>query len=208
MMARLLSWFGRSTLGLLGWRITGTRPVQTHFVLVTAPHTSNWDFPLMLLYGMALGIRPTWVGKHTLFRPPFGALMRALGGIPVRRDAAHQMVDQLVDQFRARDSLALIVPPEGSRSLRPYWKSGFYFIAREAGVPVVMSYLDFSRKEGGIGPSFIPGADLGADMDRLRAFYADKRGLYPQNQGPVRLRQEDETAPRGAGTLPRDEAGD
>lgn len=188
----LVAWFGRTTLRLLGWRIVGERPTVPKYVLITAPHTSNWDFPYMMLYGMAMGIRPRWVGKHTLFRAPFGGLMRWLGGIPVRRDAAHQMVDQLVETFRASDRLALVMPPEGSRSRMPYWKSGFYYVARGADVPIVMSYLDFSRREGGIGPMLQPGGDMVADMAHLRAFYADKRGLYPEKESPVRLKQEDE----------------
>ncbi len=186
-----VAWFGRTMLRLAGWRIVGERPAVPKYVLITAPHTSNWDFPYMMLYGMAMGIGPRWVGKHTLFRAPFGGFMRALGGIPVRRDSAHQMVDQLVDTFRNSERLALVMPPEGSRSRMPHWKSGFYYVARGADVPIVMSYLDFSRREGGIGPLLQPGGDMAADMDRLRAFYADKRGLYPDKESPVRLKQED-----------------
>jgi 1-acyl-sn-glycerol-3-phosphate acyltransferase len=192
MSGGFVAWFGRTALRLAGWRIVGERPAVPKYVLITAPHTSNWDFPYMMLYGMAMGIAPRWVGKHTLFRAPFGGFMRTLGGIPVRRDAAHQMVDQLVETFRASERLALVMPPEGSRSRMPYWKSGFYYVARGADVPIVMSYLDFSRREGGIGPMLQPGGDMVADMAQLRAFYADKRGLYPEKESPVRLKQEDE----------------
>lgn len=191
-MSGLVAWLGRTLLRLAGWRIVGERPAMPKYVLITAPHTSNWDFPFLMLYGMALGIRTRWVGKHTLFRAPFGGLMRVLGGIPVRRDAAHQMVDQLVERFRESPALVLVMPPEGSRSRMPHWKSGFYFVARGAGVPIVMSFLDFSRREGGIGPMLQPGGDVAADMARLRAFYADKRGLYPEKESPVRLKQEDD----------------
>ena len=170
--------------------MVGARPTLSRYVLIAAPHTSNWDFVMMLLYGMAYNIRPQWIGKHTLFRPPFGALARALGGIPVRRDTSNNLVEQLVAQFAARDALVLVMPPEGSRARTPFWKSGFYHVARGARVPIVASVLDYARKEGGFGPTLLPGADLSADMDLLRAFYADKCGLHPALQGPVRLRQE------------------
>lgn len=150
----------------------------------------------MLLCGMALGVWPAWVGKHTLFRAPFGWVMRALGGIPVERSAAHHMVEQLASEFAARPSLALAMPPEGTRSLAPHWKSGFYHVATTAHVPIALGYLDYARKEGGIGAPIAASGDLRADMDRIRAFYAGKAGRHPELQGPIRLPAEDEPAAR------------
>ena len=190
--AGLVPSIARGCLGAFGWRAVGSRPSAARYVLIAAPHTSNWDFPLMLLCGMALGVWPAWVGKHTLFRPPFGWLMRALGGIQVHRDAAHHMVEQLAQQFAAAPALALAMPPEGTRSLAPHWKSGFYHVATRAHVPVALGYLDYARKEGGIGAPILPSGDLHADMDRIRAFYADKTGCHPELQGPIRLPAEDE----------------
>lgn len=189
---RLFSAIARLSLRLAGWRIVGKAPDAPRYVLIAAPHTSNHDFPLMLLFAIALGIWPAWVGKHTLFKPPLGWLMRLLGGISVDRRAPGGMVEQLAERFAQQDRLVLVMPPEGSRGKRQHWKSGFYHVARSAGVPIAMSYLDYTRKEGGIGPLLVPSDDLRADMDAFRAFYADKRGRHPEQQGPVRLAAEDE----------------
>lgn len=178
-------------LAVVGWRAVGSRPQEARYVLIAAPHTSNWDFPLMLLCGMVLGVWPAWVGKHTLFRPPFGWLMRRLGGIPVERQAAHNMVDALAGEFASRTRLALAMPPEGTRARAPHWKSGFYYVATTASVPIALGYVDYARKEGGIGQPFLPSGDLRADMDLIRAFYAGKQGRYPGQQGPIRLQAED-----------------
>ena len=139
-----------------------------------------------------LGVWPAWVGKNTLFRPPFGWLMRLLGGIPIDRSSSHNMVEQLADVFAARERLALAMPPEGTRSRAPHWKSGFYYVATLARVPIALGYLDYARKEGGIGTPILPSGDLPADMERIRAFYAGRQGRHPQLQGPMRLPAEDE----------------
>ena len=190
----VVAWIGRGCLSLLGWKVIGGPPVGEKYVLIAAPHTSNWDFPLMLLFGMALGFRPSWVGKDTLFRAPFGGLMRALGGIPVDRSSPRNMVEQLGARFQAQANLVLAMPPEGTRGFSPYWKSGFYYVALNAGVPIAPSFLDYGRKQGGIGPLFLPRGNVREDMDTLRAFYADRRGRYPHLQGPVRLKAEDDAA--------------
>jgi 1-acyl-sn-glycerol-3-phosphate acyltransferase len=193
-LTRVVAWIGRNCLGVLGWKVIGGPPVGGRYVLIAAPHTSNWDFPLMLLFGMALGFRPSWVGKDTLFRAPFGALMRALGGIPVDRSSPRNMVEQLAERFRPGANLILAMPPEGTRGYTRYWKSGFYYVALRAGVPIAPSFLDYGRKQGGIGPLFVPSGNLSEDMDTLRAFYAGREGRYPHLQGPVRLQAEDEVA--------------
>ncbi|HEY5637505.1 MAG TPA: lysophospholipid acyltransferase family protein [Burkholderiales bacterium] len=198
---RFIAWLGRSGLALAGWRVVGARPREAKYVLIAAPHTSNWDFPLMLLCGMALGVWPAWVGKASLFRAPFGALMRALRGIPIERSAAHNMVGQLAAQFPLRATLALAMPPEGTRARAPHWKSGFYFVAQTAGVPIALGYVDWARREGGIGAPITPSGDAHADMDRIRAFYAGKEGRFPALQGPVCL-QSEETARSQAGETP------
>ena len=191
----MLSRIARFILSMIGWRAAGVRPAEARYVLIAAPHTSNWDFPLMLLCGIALGVWPAWVGKHTLFTPPLGWLMRALRGIPIDRRAASNMVEQLAARFTHANTLALVMPPEGTRSHAPHWKSGFYHVACSAGVPIGLGYLDYARREGGIGAPFLPTGDLRADMDHIRAFYADKQGRHPQMQGPIRLPAEDAPPP-------------
>ncbi len=130
------------------------------------------------------------MGKHVLFRPPLGWLMRKAGGIPVRRDRSNKLVDQMAREFENRDALVLVVPAEGTRGYVPHWKSGFYHIARLAEVPILLGYLDYARKRGGFGSVVRPTGDVRHDMAEIRAFYADKVGKYPDQFGEVRLKEE------------------
>ncbi len=195
-------WLGRFYLWLIGWQLGGAKPPMPKYVIIAAPHTSNWDVPVMLALSYVYGIRVSWVGKHTLFKGPLGILMRFLGGVPVDRRARHNAVEQLVEEFQQRDELALLITPEGTRSRSEYWKSGFYHIARGARVPLVLGLLDFKHKRGGLFEVFEPSGDITADMDRIRAFYADANAKYPADFGPVRLREEN--AAQDASPVPHD----
>lgn len=186
------AWLARTGLRLAGWRVEGPPPAAAKYVLVAAPHTSNWDFLVMMAAGLVLGVWPHWVGKHTLFAAPLGWFARLLRGIPVDRRAAADMVDQLSAQFANRERLVLAMPPEGTRGRVDCWKSGFYHVALAAGVPVALGYVDFGCKAAGIGPLLMPSGDLRADMDKIRAFYAGKLGRHPERQGPIRLKGEGE----------------
>ncbi len=177
-------------LRITGWRSEGGLPVERKFVLIAAPHTSNWDLAYLLALAETYDVRVSWMGKHTLFRGPLGWLMRAVGGIPVRRDRRNSLVKQMAEEFRRRDELILTVPAEGTRGYTPHWKSGFYAIAREANVPIVMGFLDYERKVGGFGPALIPTGDIRADMDEFRAFYSAGQARYPDLFGEVRLKEE------------------
>jgi 1-acyl-sn-glycerol-3-phosphate acyltransferase len=182
---------GHTFLKAAGWKVRGERPPIDRYVIIAAPHTSNWDMPFMLAYAFVYDIPVRWMGKHTLFKPPFAPLFQKLGGIPIVRDRPGGVVGQMIEKFENEESLVLMVPAEGTRSHVDYWKSGFYHIARGAGVPVVLSYLDFAKKEGGIGPSVEITGDVTADMDKIRSFYAGKTGLRPDHVGVIRLREED-----------------
>ncbi len=188
-------WFARALLTALGWKIEGGKPLHRKYVLIAAPHTSNWDFPLMILFAWAFGIRINWMGKQSLFRPPLGWVMQALGGVPIQRRSNNNVVEAMVDAFGERDELALVVPAEGTRARTEFWKSGFYHIARGAKVPIVPSYLDFGKKRGGFGPALPMSGDVSRDMELLRGFYAPMKGLYPDQFGPVRLREEEQPVP-------------
>lgn len=188
---RLARVVGRLWLRWFGWRVEGRLPHHTRAVVIAAPHTSNWDLPFMLAVSWVLGVRPAWLGKDGLFRPPFGALMRWLGGIPVDRRAPGGLVAQAAARLRAADRLLLVVPPSGTRSSAPHWKSGFYHIASAAGVPILCTFLDYRRRVGGIGPTVVPSGDVAADMAIIRAFYASIEGLRPAQATPVRLAEED-----------------
>jgi 1-acyl-sn-glycerol-3-phosphate acyltransferase len=186
---------GALFLRFFGWRVEGDLPPETKAVVIAAPHTSNWDMPFMLAVAYVLGVRPSWLGKRELFRWPFGGFMRWLGGLPVDRRSRNNVVQQVVDLFAAVDRLFIVIPPSATRSRAPHWKSGFYHIARGAGVPVMCTFLDYRRKVGGVGPIFHPSGNVAADMDRLRAFYDGIQGRFPHLTTPVRLPEEDAVEP-------------
>ncbi|MBF0524473.1 MAG: 1-acyl-sn-glycerol-3-phosphate acyltransferase [Deltaproteobacteria bacterium] len=193
-------WIGRLWLAFWGWRIEGAEQLPAKFVFIASPHTSNWDVPFMLAAAYVLRIRISWLGKHSLFKGRCGRILRALGGIPVNRQAPQNLVQQIAASFHASTNLILAVPPEGTRRKTEYWKSGFYHIARTAGVPIGLGFLDYGRKRCGFGGFFFPSGDVRADMDRLRAFYGGIRGKYPEKTGRPRLREED--TPVGGVNLP------
>jgi 1-acyl-sn-glycerol-3-phosphate acyltransferase len=166
---------GRLVLRALGWRVVGAFPDASKLVLIAAPHRSNWDFVVGLAAKTALGLDVSWLGKHTLFRNPWGVLFRWWGGIPVDRGASHDMVTQVVQSFGRRDSLALAIAPEGTRAPGVRWKTGFWHIARGAGVPIVPVAFDWAHRLIRIMPALEP-RELEADMRELQARYAEFRG--------------------------------
>jgi 1-acyl-sn-glycerol-3-phosphate acyltransferase len=182
--------FARWLLRLGGWKVQGSRPDHRRYVLIAAPHTSNWDFPLMLLFAAAFDIKVTWMAKHSLFFPPLGWLMRSLGGLPIVRHQNRNVVDTMVAAFNSSTDLVLAVPTEGTRERSEYWKSGFYHIARQASVPIVPSFLDYGRRRGGFGPALETSGDMGIDMQYFRDFYAPMKGKYVDQFGPIRLQEE------------------
>lgn len=191
-MKTLKRWAGLFVLWISGWKCEGELPPNKKFVMIAAPHTSNWDLVYMLAVAYVFRLDVSWLGKHTLFKGVFGWFMRWLGGIPVDRSGGKNYVEQIKDVFEQRETLFLAVPPAGTRSKRDYWKSGFYYIALAAQVPIVMGFLDFKRKVGGVGPSFVPSGDVKKDMDMLREFYSKVTGLHPENTSRIRLRSEDD----------------
>lgn len=175
-----------------GWKQNGECPMQKKFVLIAAPHTSNWDFIYMMCFASIYSLKISWMGKHTLFRNPIlNKLFRKLGGIPVFRNERRNMVQQMANAFTERDNLILAIPPEGTRKRSDYWKSGFYHIANQAKVPVVMSFLDYKRKQGGFGPVVHLTGDIKKDMDQFRAFYSNKTARHPHAYSPIRLQDEE-----------------
>lgn len=177
-------------MAVFGWDVEGEPPQFEKAVLIAAPHTTNWDLPHMLAAAWVFRLKISWLGKHSLFRPPFGWFFRAMGGVPVDRSGHHGLVQAAAGVFERTDKLMLAVPPSGTRSKSPHWKSGFYWIAHTANVPVVCGYLDFSRRVAGLGRSFHPTGDVVSDMEQVRAIYADIRGKFPELETPIRLREE------------------
>ena len=174
----LLRGLSLGMLRLLGWKLDGQLPAdQPKCVLIAAPHTSNWDLPYTLMVAFALRLNIRWMGKQQLFRGPLGPLMRWLGGIAVNRDQASNLVAASAQAIRDADGpLQLVVPPEGTRSKTRHWKTGFYWIALQAEVPIVMAYMDYPRKLSGLGPVFKPSGNVEADMVQIKAWYGQFKG--------------------------------
>ncbi len=174
----LLRGFSVLFLKVTGWKVQGSLPPDgKKSVLIAAPHTSNWDLPLTLMVAFVLRLNVYWMGKESLFSPPFRGLMMWLGGVPVDRSRSTNLVAASVAALQAADGpMQLIVPPEGTRSKTRYWKTGFYYIAVGAQVPIVMAFMDYKNKVSGLGPVFVPTGDIDADMTSIKAFYAPIKG--------------------------------
>ncbi len=177
----ILYWLARLFFYATGWKAEGKKPNFKKYVLIAAPHTSNWDFVYTMLVAFILQIKIYMMGKQELFRPPFGKIVKWLGVIPIDRSKSNNTVANIVQTFNKHDELIVVIPPSGTRKKVMYWKSGFYHIARGANVPIVMGYIDYRRKAGGLGMSIIPTGDIDADMVVIRSFYKGVTGKYPEN---------------------------
>lgn len=196
--AAIPHWLGRAWMRLLGWTVVAEIPEGSRFVLIGAPHTSNWDFPFTLATAAVLRLRISWLGKDTLFRRPFGGLMRWLGGIPVKRDEVHGLVEQIADRFREHEELIVALAPCGTRKKSTHWKTGFYWIAHTAQVPILCGFLDYARKQAGIGLCLEPTGDSSNDLERIRAFYRGIQGRKPELACPIRFAGEENGEGPGA----------
>ncbi len=179
----------RAVVRAKGFEMVGEVP-QTG-ILVGAPHTSNWDFITMLLVMWHDGAHPRVLVKKQLFKGPLGWIMKAFGGVPIDRDNAGMIVSDLVDEAGSGNPFRLILAAEGTRSKGEYWKSGFLRLSRDTGLPITLAFYDPPTKTMGFGPTFHASDDAGADMNIVRAFFADKHGIKPENATPPRLREED-----------------
>jgi 1-acyl-sn-glycerol-3-phosphate acyltransferase len=184
MRSRLASLVLRAT----GWTAVGEVPRTG--VLVGAPHTSNWDFVMMLLVMWRGGVAPRVLVKQELFVGPLGPLLRWLGGLPLDRDNPARVVRELIREARSGRPFLLILAAEGTRTRGEYWKSGFWRIARSAKLPIALAFIDGPTRTTGFGPTITATDDVVADMDKVRAFYRDKRGIHPERRTEPRLREE------------------
>lgn len=167
---------GRAYLRLSGWRIEGAFPADSKYVVIVAPHTSNWDFTLGVAVVFAVELRVSWLGKHSIFRPPFKKFLQWMGGIPVDRSASHGVVGECVKAFEAAPSLMLALAPEGTRKGVSQWKTGFYLIAAKAGVPIMPVGFDYREHVVRLMPLFHPSGNLEQDLPRIKALFNDVRG--------------------------------
>jgi 1-acyl-sn-glycerol-3-phosphate acyltransferase len=193
-----LAWLARTALRLFGWCVDVVPPPGPRGVIVFYPHTSNWDFVIGYLAKLAARLEIRFLGKHTLFAGPFGRFFRWLGGIPVDRRAPAGAIPALVRQFASTPRLWLALAPEGTRRYTDHWKSGFYRLAVEAGVPLGLAYADYRTRVVGVGTYLALTGDEEQDLARIRAFYAGKIGKHAAQASDIRLRPTGSAEP-GAG---------
>jgi len=185
MMQTCAAWL----LKRLGWSLVGVVPSVPQCVIIFAPHTSNWDFPIMYLTKIAMGVKVNFLGKHQLFRWPFGWFFRALGGIPVVRNENHNVVVDSIRAFKDNAQLLLALAPEGTRSKTDHWRTGFYHIAVGANVPLQLAFLDCRTRSLGLGPLLQLTGEIQTDFARFRQFYQDKQGFLPELTSTIQPRQ-------------------
>ena len=189
-MLKILS---TALLKLFGWNVIKGLPDFKKYVLIGAPHTSNWDFAVGMTAALAIGLRFKWLAKHTIFKNPLGPVLKFFGGIPVDRRIRSSVIEKMTELFNNSERLVLGITPEGTRSKTDYWKSGFYYIALNAKVPVAFAYLDYGNKKIGIGEHIIPSGDINADMQIIKKFYSGFVGKRPEKQGEIRLRPREDS---------------
>ena len=179
-VGRLFCWF-------FGWRVQGPVPEFPKFVVIFAPHTSNWDLPVMLAVSFVLRVKGHWLAKDAIFWGPCGWFFRGLGGIPVDRSSRAKTVDQAVQAFEQNESMVLAMAPGGTRAYRDHWKSGFYRIALQAKVPIVLSFADYDRRVAGNGGTLWPTGDVEADLAQIQAFYDTVEPRHPEWRSLIRF---------------------
>ncbi len=166
----------------IGWKAAGKSPDVPKCVMIAAPHTSNWDYFYTLLVSFILKVQMSAMGKKSLTEGFFGGIMKWLSIIPIDRSKNNNVVEQTIQKFNESEKLILVIPPSGTRNQVSYWKTGFYYIAHGAGVPISLGYIDYKTKTGGIGPLIYTTGDIDADMKKIRKFYSTIEGKYPEKQ--------------------------
>jgi len=190
---RLLYWLAKFLFRISGWRAEGKLPDVPKYVIIST-HTSNWDlvvgltFWSIISYGFSM-VKFSWMGKAEVFCGPLGPFLKWAGGIPIDRRARHNVVEQVIQAFRSREKLVMAIAPEGTRKKATHWKTGFYYIAQGAQVPIVFAFIDYQRKVVGLGPAITPSGDIQADMKIIRDFYSNVHARHPDQVGDIVLRQ-------------------
>jgi hypothetical protein len=180
---------GVAFLKLLGWKVEGTPPSVPKYIVIVAPHTSNWDYPIALAISWYFRMKGAWLGKSDVFNwPILKYIFKKTGGIPVYRGTRQGLVEQAVEVFEQREELILALTPEGTRAKVVYWKAGFYRIALAAGVPISLGYLDFKRKAGGFGPLYYCTGDQEEDLAFIRSFFDTVTPRHPSLRSEVRFK--------------------
>ena len=177
-------------LKLLGWSTENKFRHEHKYIIIGAPHTSNWDFLYFILLARTTGIKIHWIAKHTLFKGPFGKIFKRLGGIPINRQIHNNLIRKMTEEFNKRENFVVAIAPEGTRSKAEYWKTGFYHIARQANIPIVLGFIDYKRKTVGFADTFYPSGNIEEDMKKIRKFYEDKTGKHPSRHSEIKLKDQ------------------
>lgn len=185
----MLKTFAKFVLKLTGWTLKIKLPEEKKFVLIGAPHTSNWDLPLALLAFWSIDLKIYWVAKIQIFKGPLHNFFSALGGIPVDRSCSYGFIEQITERFKLTNEMVLTIAPEGTRKQTEHWKSGFYYIATKANVPIVFGYIDYAKRTLGFEQILHPGGDIEADMKIIADYYKNIQGKYPKKHGDIRTRK-------------------
>jgi 1-acyl-sn-glycerol-3-phosphate acyltransferase len=178
---RLLSWI---LLKLSGWKVVNVAPATGSYLIIAAPHTSNWDFPIGIAIAFHLRLKVYFIGKHTLFEGVLGPVMRWLGGIPLNREASKNFVDASIETYANNKNLIFAIAPEGTRASVSRWKTGFYHMAKGANVPLALAFFDYATRTGGIGKMFNTTESMAADMQTIADYYRPMTGKNPSNYNP------------------------
>lgn len=184
----MISGLFRFILRIFGWKTKVNLPKESRYVVIAAPHTSNWDFPLGICFIISTSVPFRFMGKDALFKWPQKYLFKALGGFGVDRNNKNKLTTRMADFINSQDKIALALAPEGTRSKLKYWRTGFYYIALEAKIPIALAYFDYENRVIGIGKHFMPCGDIDADMEIIRDFYKDIKGKHPEKQGPIQIK--------------------
>ncbi len=185
----MLKLFADSVLKIIGWQVKDNLPDIKKFVLIGAPHTSNWDLGIALLSFWSIQKKISWIAKKQIFIGPFHYLFKSLGGIPVDRSKPNGFIQQISREFEHHEEMILGIAAEGTRSKTKYWKTGFYYIAKSANIPICFAYVDYPSRTIGYEQGFIPGTDINKDFEQIKWFFQDKRGKHPEKQGPVDIKK-------------------
>ncbi len=173
--------FAKLMLRTFGWKIENAAVMPQKCVICVAPHTTNWDFMVGVLYKSAMKVKANFFIKKEWFSFPFGGLMNSLGGVPVDRSKKTSLTDQMAEVFKKRDEFRVAIAPEGTRKAIAEWKKGFYFIALKAEVPIVLAYIDYKKKTVGIGKIIDATGDIDVDMTKIKTYYKDINAKFPNN---------------------------
>ena len=180
--------FASFLLKILCWTTVNKLPKEKKYLIIGAPHTSNWDFLYFILLVWTTSIKIHWIAKHTLFKGPLGKIFRWMGGIPINRQIHSNSIQQMAEEFNKRENFVVTIAPEGTRSKAEYWKTGFYHIASQANVPIVLGFIDYSRKTVGFADTLYPSGNIEEDMKTIKNFYKNKIGKHPSRHSEVRLK--------------------